>query len=452
MNYVLAILELVCLILGLVYVIGPLRKIFSTIFTWALTYIRKLIKAITDIFEKVCTRYNICRIIYDYYLEKEYVQDNKGINNIVLFVRIIMFLLGADLFITFPCWVFFNKQFGLALDGIFIVLLTIVKVILLFLFIAIIDSNLRKNKYGYMVYILAIIISVILVILCSSQQSSNRNNFIGFLYNSGIVVLFSTGEWVIFKILIIVIKIADGYFATAKAIDRKWHIEADIILLIITTYVFRIIRNPVCLTLEIIISLCRIVLMAIMAYLLWKLLCAIVIEAINSGLKKKHLTVLKFVLCIIFMQMAVFTTFMTEGVILSQLSSGEYNHFVFQNGECKFENVKDDFFGTKDVDSNKTELLATNEIKGLNKAKDIITFLYYIIMTYTSVGYGDIIPITVLSKIFAGIVSLSGYLTSAVVIAVLLSGIGGNKTDNSSYSKICGRCSKFRGKRKNILS
>lgn len=49
-----------------------------------------------------------------------------------------------------------------------------------------------------------------------------------------------------------------------------------------------------------------------------------------------------------------------------------------------------------------------------------IDLVYFVIITYTSVGYGDITPTTTIAKIVACVISITGFITSVVVIGELV--------------------------------
>jgi uncharacterized membrane protein len=57
-----------------------------------------------------------------------------------------------------------------------------------------------------------------------------------------------------------------------------------------------------------------------------------------------------------------------------------------------------------------------------NKAiEDIWDILYYTIITYTTVGYGDITPLGLAARIVAVMISVTGFFMSVVVVGVILS-------------------------------
>ena len=223
-----------------------------------------------------------------------------------------------------------------------------------------------------------------------------------------------------------IVVICSVYFSTVKQVSKEWQIVADTILAIITTYIIRIFRTPISGCFEAILSGLRIILLLWLAFLLIKLLFSIVVEAIKYGLKGRHLPVLKFVFCILFMQIAVYSAVMIEGLVLSSKTPSELPKFQYNDSSDVLNNIENDFYLSKDINSNINNPSTTNVgSREINITKELLTVLYYVVITFTSVGYGDIYPLTLLSKIFAGIISLSGYITSAVVIAVLLSGLGG---------------------------
>ncbi|MGL5755783.1 MAG: potassium channel family protein, partial [Paraclostridium sp.] len=59
------------------------------------------------------------------------------------------------------------------------------------------------------------------------------------------------------------------------------------------------------------------------------------------------------------------------------------------------------------------------EIGAFANAKDNFDLFYYTVITFTTIGYGDIIPITILAKITSMLISI----TSVVCLSVFLSSI-----------------------------
>ena len=56
---------------------------------------------------------------------------------------------------------------------------------------------------------------------------------------------------------------------------------------------------------------------------------------------------------------------------------------------------------------------------------------YYVTTTYSSVGYGDIVPITGFARVFSMLISLDGFFMSAVIIGLILESFK-KKTDKNS--------------------
>src|SRR5690606_2599835 len=57
-----------------------------------------------------------------------------------------------------------------------------------------------------------------------------------------------------------------------------------------------------------------------------------------------------------------------------------------------------------------------------NKFTDIPSAMWYTVATITTVGYGDIYPITKLGKLTGGLISMSGLLLFAIPTSILTSG------------------------------
>lgn len=55
-----------------------------------------------------------------------------------------------------------------------------------------------------------------------------------------------------------------------------------------------------------------------------------------------------------------------------------------------------------------------------NNVTKLVDIVYYVIMTYTSVGYGDIFPNTMLAKIMSCIIGLTGFIMSIYLVSHLI--------------------------------
>jgi voltage-gated potassium channel len=69
--------------------------------------------------------------------------------------------------------------------------------------------------------------------------------------------------------------------------------------------------------------------------------------------------------------------------------------------------------------------------------------MWWGIATLTTVGYGDIVPITVLGKVLAGLISLIGVGMYALPAGILSAGISEHLRDRSAdNAKRCPHCGK----------
>jgi voltage-gated potassium channel len=74
------------------------------------------------------------------------------------------------------------------------------------------------------------------------------------------------------------------------------------------------------------------------------------------------------------------------------------------------------------------------------KFKDIPAAMWYTIVTITTVGYGDIYPITSIGKITGGLISAMGLILFAIPTSILTSGF--LKVNEKSDGKHCPHCGK----------
>ena len=72
--------------------------------------------------------------------------------------------------------------------------------------------------------------------------------------------------------------------------------------------------------------------------------------------------------------------------------------------------------------------------------QDIPNSIYWSIVTLTTVGYGNVIPVTVIGKIIAAAIMLLGYGIIAVPTGIVTAGI--MKTKKNISTQACINCSK----------
>lgn len=77
-----------------------------------------------------------------------------------------------------------------------------------------------------------------------------------------------------------------------------------------------------------------------------------------------------------------------------------------------------------------------------DKFPDIPTSMWWAVSTITTVGYGDIYPITVMGKIFAACVSIMGIGMFALPTAILGAGFEEEIRKRRQVKAICPHCGK----------
>lgn len=75
-----------------------------------------------------------------------------------------------------------------------------------------------------------------------------------------------------------------------------------------------------------------------------------------------------------------------------------------------------------------------------HKFSDIPTAMWYTVSTITTVGYGDVYPITVIGKVTGGLISMAGLLLFAIPTSILTSGF--LKLSQQTKKQVCPHCGK----------
>jgi voltage-gated potassium channel len=75
-----------------------------------------------------------------------------------------------------------------------------------------------------------------------------------------------------------------------------------------------------------------------------------------------------------------------------------------------------------------------------DKFSDIPTAMWYTVSTITTVGYGDVYPVTVIGKVTGGLISMVGLLLFAIPTSILTSGF--LKLSQQPKKQVCPHCGK----------
>lgn len=77
-----------------------------------------------------------------------------------------------------------------------------------------------------------------------------------------------------------------------------------------------------------------------------------------------------------------------------------------------------------------------------NGFENIFKSIYWAVVTLTTVGYGDVVPVTVLGQFIASIVMIMGYGIIAVPTGIVTSSLINNKSKSKVSTQNCRSCSK----------
>jgi voltage-gated potassium channel len=73
--------------------------------------------------------------------------------------------------------------------------------------------------------------------------------------------------------------------------------------------------------------------------------------------------------------------------------------------------------------------------------RNIPQSIYWAIVTLTTVGYGDVAPVTVLGKMMASVIMLTGFAILAVPTGVVTAELGREMNRAGQIRRRCGECS-----------
>src|SRR5690606_127039 len=77
---------------------------------------------------------------------------------------------------------------------------------------------------------------------------------------------------------------------------------------------------------------------------------------------------------------------------------------------------------------------------GHNGFKDIPTSIYWCIVTMTTVGYGDIAPVTYLGQVIASFIMIMGYGIIAVPTGIVTAELATNNNNKKLLPGACKKC------------
>ena len=146
--------------------------------------------------------------------------------------------------------------------------------------------------------------------------------------------------------------------------------------------------------------------------------------------------IFRLVLGFIILQIAVFSLIMHHGIMVSY----RYNtYFKTDNHMFEFYDQSENPYKSvvlggsilggsiNEADSISTDLANTDRSISFDPMRVLFKSYYFVTTTFTSVGYGDVIPVTILAKLFSMFVSIYGYVMAAAIIGTILGGISQKK-------------------------
>jgi voltage-gated potassium channel len=81
--------------------------------------------------------------------------------------------------------------------------------------------------------------------------------------------------------------------------------------------------------------------------------------------------------------------------------------------------------------------------KGESGFKNIPDSIYWVIVTLTTVGYGDIVPITTIGKMIASLIMVMGYGIIAVPTGIVTAEFMNAAHKHPKPKRICAHCGKY---------
>lgn len=156
-------------------------------------------------------------------------------------------------------------------------------------------------------------------------------------------------------------------------------------------------------------------------YELTIIVISISLDAMKEDMVSSYRMIFRTVVASVVIQICLLSLIMYNGLVVSyelNTNSAINNHyFEFSDNLDDSESllgifIKDDVPISVGIN--------TNETGTIRRPPLLLKSFYFVIITFTSVGYGDIVPYSALAKLFSMFVSLYGYIMAAMIIGTIM--------------------------------
>lgn len=155
-------------------------------------------------------------------------------------------------------------------------------------------------------------------------------------------------------------------------------------------------------------------------YELSTIVVSLLLNAMKENLDGSNIVVFRAVVATIVIQICILSSIMFHGLVISYVLN---DNRVISNHCFEFidnsENAESLLGGFDNNDMYADTVVINSETNTIKVQYLLLKSYYFVIITFSSVGYGDIVPYSGLAKIFSMFVSLNGYFMAAMIIGTV---------------------------------